>query len=74
MNRKYKDFLFLLLLLSFSSEACAIYSKNNVDDLFVVSDLEQWLNFGKGTVTETELISSRSNALLLDENFWISSI
>ena len=31
--------------------------KTNVDGLFVVSDLEKWLNFGKDGATEKELIS-----------------
>ena len=51
MNKKYEDCLF-------HSKECGIFSKTNVDCLFVVSDLEKCLNFGNDVVTEKELISS----------------
>ena len=41
MNNKYEDCLF-------HSKECGIFSKTNVDGLFVVSDLEKSLNIWKG--------------------------
>ena len=60
MNKKYEDYFF-------STKECGIYSKRNVDGLFVVSDLEHCISFGKDTVTEKQCISLRSNDMLLDE-------
>ena len=51
MNKKYEDCLF-------HSKEYGIFSKTNDDGLFVVSDLEKRLNFGKNVVTKKELISS----------------
>ena len=45
MNKKYEDCLL-------HSKECGIFSKINVDGLFVVSDLEKCLSFGKGVLTE----------------------
>ena len=44
------------------------FSKPNVDGLFVVSNLEKCLNFGKDVVTGKGVISSRGNVELVDEN------
>ena len=50
MNKKYEGCLF-------HSNECGIFSKTNVDGLFVVSDSEKCLNFAKGVVAEKELIA-----------------
>ena len=61
MNKEYEDCLF-------QTKECDIFSKTNVDGLFVVSDLEKSLNFGKDVVREKELSSSRGNVELADQN------
>ena len=61
MNKRYEDCLF-------HSKGRGIFSKINVDGLFAVSGLEKCLNFGKDVATEKELISSRGNVELMDEN------
>ena len=45
MNQKYENCVF-------NSKECGIFSKTNVNGLFVLSDLEKCLNFGKDVVTE----------------------
>ena len=55
-------------IVNFIQRSVVFFSKPNVDGLFVVSNLEKCLNFGKDVVTGKGVISSRGNVELVDEN------